>query len=73
MDILGGLAYVVASLVGIFLFLVWPVWSFLLLYRALRSLGQIAGALFQIRDALRKESDQVQEAQRHVANSMFGR
>ncbi len=73
MDILGGLAYVVASLVGIFLFLVWPVWAFFLLYRALRSLGQIAGALLQIRDALRKEADPVQQPQRHVVNSMFGR
>jgi hypothetical protein len=43
-------------------------------FRIVRHLYHIEVALFQIRDAMRaKESAPVQEAQRRVVNSMFGR
>ncbi len=50
-----------------------PVWALWLGMRINRHLYHIEVALFQIRDALRKESDPAQQPQRHVANSMFGR
>jgi hypothetical protein len=61
----------------------WPLWAFWLAHRAVRHLGGIELALYQIHAALVQrnvQDDPVQLAQRaqppvdgHVVNSMFGR
>ncbi len=72
MEFLGGSVLLFAAVA--YLILVLSPWLFLWIgFRIVRHLYHVEVALFQIRDALRKEADPVQQPQRHVANSMFGR